>query len=56
MNPLKALLNFMAKEKIKKDEAKKKVDEQELKEVEVVDLHNPAFDPDIPEQKQRWLR
>ncbi len=54
MNPLKALLNFMAKEKNKKDEAKKKADEEET--VEVVDLHNPAFDPDIPEQKQRWFR
>lgn len=21
-----------------------------------VDVMNPAFDPDIPEQKQRWLR
>jgi hypothetical protein len=21
-----------------------------------VDPQNPAFDPDIPEQKQRWLR
>jgi hypothetical protein len=33
----------------------KKEKKEEIKEVKV-DKQNPAFDPDIPEQKQRWLR
>lgn len=35
---------------------KKKEDKEDKKEEVVVDRQNPAFDPDIPEQKQRWLR
>lgn len=58
MNVLKTFLNYMAKEKIKKDEAKKKADKEETKEVvdSINNQLNPAFDPDIPEQKQRWFR
>lgn len=41
-----------AKKRIKK--AEKKIINK-VKEV-VIDKHNPPFDPEIPEQKQRWLR
>ena len=34
---------------------KEKEVEEEIKEA-VVDLQNPGFDPDLPENKQRWLR
>lgn len=54
MKVLKDFINYMAKEKNKKDESKKKVDENDV--AQVVDLLNPAFDPDIPEQKQRHFR
>lgn len=45
--------------KKKKKEEEKVEEKEELVSRETtgtVDLLNPAFDPDIPEQKQRWLR
>lgn len=35
---------------------KKVVEEKKEEEVVVHDAHNPGFDPDIPENRQRWLR
>lgn len=36
---------------------KKEIKEETKEEVvKVADKQNPAFDPEIPEQKQRWLR
>lgn len=37
---------------LKKKQATKEVEKEEVK----IDLQNPGFDPEIPEQKQRWLR
>lgn len=45
--------------KLKRKEEEKVEEKKTTSETtgsEVVDLLNPAFDPDIPEQKQRWLR
>lgn len=45
------------KKEVKLEEIKTKVKELKVKVKELkVDLQNPAFDPDLPEQKQRWFR
>lgn len=42
------------KKELKKEKEVKEVKEE--KEEVKVDKQNPGFDPDIPEQKQRWFR
>lgn len=36
--------------------AKQKELKKEIKKDPQIDPQNPGFDPEIPEQKQRWLR
>lgn len=38
------------------EKVKKALATEEVKETPVVNKQAPGFDPDIPEQKQRWLR